>query len=232
MPAGETWLAIGGIGTDKIYARLMKDLLAVLGINLVVIPIPKGQFSIERYAEELYESAVREYGESLNLVAVSMGGALALQMAHKHPAQIKRLVLISTCAGRGSRPGKLLPTSALMLSGLVPSLYPVLARLIHGHELDPELGDAATGRISAFEFGLRGSAAMRWSAYSWLDEIGQDHQVLVVHGAGDEIVPVINGQWLAEGIGCQMVRVEDGSHSIVHTHSGQIAKAMAEWLSE
>ena len=91
MAAQETILFIPGHMCD---ARLFAPQIAALEneYRIVVADLKTGN-SFEGYIASALESA----GEgAFNLVGLSMGGMLAVQMAAQHPGRIKRLALLST----------------------------------------------------------------------------------------------------------------------------------------
>ncbi len=52
-----------------------------------------------RTFSELYEHVLKQLPERFDLVAMSMGGALALRLALEQPARVRKLVLVATSGG-------------------------------------------------------------------------------------------------------------------------------------
>jgi pimeloyl-ACP methyl ester carboxylesterase len=109
--------------------------------------------------------------DRLDVLGYSWGGALAQELAHRHPGRVGRLVLCGTTCGLGGWLGNPQALAALTgpgAHGRGPSLAGVTAQLY---------------------------AIARWSSLPWLHEVSQP--TLVVAGGDDPIVPLGNARLLA-----------------------------------
>jgi poly(3-hydroxyalkanoate) depolymerase len=141
---------------------------------------------------------------SADVLGVSLGGAVAQELAHRHPGKVRRLVLAATSCGLGGVPGR--PVALALLS--TPYRYysrshlRAIAGRLYGGDIArrPELLDRHAYSRLAHAPSLRGylwqmSATIGWSSLPYLRRIGQP--VLVLTGDDDPIIPVVNGRILA-----------------------------------
>jgi len=162
--------------------------------------VPRRMPAIARVVERLL-TALGE--EQVDVLGVSLGGAIAQQLARQAPDRVGRLVLAATMPGIGGVPGS--PTVLLKMS--TPRRY---------H--DPEYFRAVAGELYGGRSRLDGPSAMHslsrfarpptwngylqqlyaiqgWSSMPWLHRLAQP--TLVISGDDDPIVPLINGRILA-----------------------------------
>ncbi len=159
-----------------------------------------------------------------NIVGISMGGFISLEVALRHPALVEKLVLTSTSAGgpthvqpgpemlamlgqdrRGMEPGELGRQSytLIMAPGYAASHPEVMDRI----------AETARYRPQPFEAYMRQLQACM--GHNASDRLGQIHApTLVVHGEVDPLVPVENGKYLAAHI--------PGAKLIHYPNTGQI----------
>jgi pimeloyl-ACP methyl ester carboxylesterase len=154
-----------------------------------------------------------------HVMGVSLGGAVAQQLARSFPDRVDRLVLVSTGPGALSVPGR---PDALMRFAR-PHAYADLRELeqdagrifggrlrqqpdlVHTWPLRPPAG------LKAWVYRLAGTAA--WSSLPWLHRLRQP--TLVVHGDDDPIVPLANGRLIARLIPDARLRVVNGGGHLV-----------------
>ena len=116
----------------------------------------------------------------LDVLGYSWGGALAQELAHRHPGRVRRLVLCGTTCGLGGMPGNPQALAALAIPRR-------------------SAGDHAPGahrrKPSFAGFTAQLCAIARWSSLPWLHELSQP--TLVVAGGDDPVVPLGNARLLA-----------------------------------
>jgi pimeloyl-ACP methyl ester carboxylesterase len=161
------------------------------------------------------------------LVGHSMGGAIALSVAHMRPQCVAGLILI----GCGAR----LPVPAAILDGLVVEPQRALA------EFGARLGTSGAGP-SSFSAGpglgaidpavLRADllACGRFDATGWLGELSMP--ALVVVGRGDRVTPVALGEDLAGRMGAAtLVVMEGGGHFVALEQPSRVGEVVRGWLA-
>lgn len=142
--------------------------------------------------------------KAVDVLGVSYGGAIAQELAHRHPRRVRRLVLAATMCGVGAIPGR--PEALFLLA--TPYRYysrahfkSVAARL-YGGEIarHPELLERQAYLRLGHAPSLRGylwqlAALAGWSSLPYLHRIRQP--ALVVNGDEDPIVRAVNARLLA-----------------------------------
>lgn len=193
--AGAPLVLIGGLGTDL---SEWESLIRPLAEHRQVVAFdnrgagrsdqPDQPYSIEQMAGDT-AGLVRALGVArADVLGVSMGGRIALELALAHPEQVNRLVLVSTAARVGPRPWWF-GLSTLLASGpLFKSKYP-----------QPR---------AAFLRQLRAS-----SSYNCAARLGEIHApALILHGRGDRIAPYALAEELHAGIAGSRLVAFDGGH--------------------
>ena len=171
-----------------------------------------------------------------HVLGVSLGGAVAQQLARSHPERVDRLVLVSTGPGTSrsrpaGRPAAVRPTHGLhrhhRRSSSVPgSIFGGRLReqpeLVRGWHLRPP---AST---KAWLYRLAGTTG--WSSLPWLHRLTQP--TLIVHGDDDPIVPLVNARLIA----CRMPDarlevVEGGGHLLLLDSAADVVPIITGFLT-
>ena len=213
--AGPAVLLIAGLGYSN---WCWQELQAVLSANYRVISFdnrgtgrsakPKGPYSIAMLAEDAAQLLDAIGAPQVHVVGHSMGGYIALTLAHTQPARVKTLTLVSTtCGGPGTVPA---PEATLKLWGDVAGLPPEQAAR---RSMPTSFAPGWTERHpQRFEDLL--AARLRhptppecWAAQfagcveyveRGVDVSGLAFPGLVIHGTEDRIVPYQNGVNLSQ----------------------------------
>lgn len=149
---------------------------------------PDQPYSIEQMAGDT-AGLIRALGiERADVLGISMGGRIALDLALAHPEQVNRLVLVSTSARIHARPWWFGLTTRLATSPIFQSKYP-----------QPRY---------AFLRQLRAS-----SAYDCAARLGEIHApTLILHGRRDKTTPYPLAEEMHAGIVGSRLVAFDGGH--------------------
>lgn len=159
---------------------------------------PRRMPAIARVVEHLLTAL----GEGqVDVLGVSLGGAIAQQLARQAPHRVRKLVLAATMPGVGGVPGS--PSVLMKMS--TPRRYrdPEYFREVAGSLYGGRSRDSSeAGVASRFKapptwagYAHQLYAIQGWSSMPWLHRIR--HRTLVMTGDDDPIIPVVNGRILA-----------------------------------
>jgi pimeloyl-ACP methyl ester carboxylesterase len=197
--------------------------------------MPSRPYTISRLAR--FCASVLEVAEvsQADVLGVSLGGAIAQQLAHARPDRVRRLVLVSTSPGALSVPGR----PEALLRFLRPTAY-ASKRTMERH-----VGTMFGGRmrthpqlvrrwhfqpprhLRAYAFRLAGTAG--WTSLPWLRLLPPP--TLVVHGTDDPIVPLVNARLLARLIpDARLHTVRGGGHLLLLDSATEVAPVITAFL--
>jgi poly(3-hydroxyalkanoate) depolymerase len=176
--------------------------------------------------------------ERVDALGVSWGGALAQELAYRHPDRIRRLVLCATGAGGLLVPGhpRVMAILATPLRYWSPTYLTRVAPVLYGPDIvdDPEMLSRQrhirfTRSPSGRGYLYQVLALRRFVSGLWLHRLRQP--TLVVHGDADPIVPVANARILAARIpNARLVTVPGGGHLFLLTRPVAMAGLITEFL--
>ena len=190
---------------------------------------------------DLVARVVGEVGhEQVDVLGISWGGALSMELAHRHPRLIRRMVLTATTPGWGGilgRPAALgvlaSPAryySADYLRRIAPTLYGpgILAR----PDLLAEHTELRTNRRPSFlGYWYQLLAIQIWSALPYLPRLRQP--TLVLAGDRDPITPAGHGRILASRLPAGRLHlVEGGGHLHLFIRAEEMADLIRTFLDE
>jgi poly(3-hydroxyoctanoate) depolymerase len=180
------------------------------------------------------------YG-AVDVLGVSLGGALAQELAKQRPERIRRLVLAATAPGvpgLGGVPGN--PRAMLTLATprryhdeeyfrrVAPTLYGGASRRDGGlieQQAHARLGNPPTWRGYAAQL----YAIQGWTMLPWLRLL--HHDTLVLAGDDDPIVPLVNGKILARLLpNATLHVVRGGGHLFLLEQAEESAAAVRAFL--
>jgi len=181
------------------------------------------------------------YGE-VDVLGVSLGGALAQELAKQRPERIRRLVLAATAPGvpgLGGVPGS--PRAMLTLATprryhdeayfrrIAPTSYGGASRRDGGlieQQAHARLGKPPTWRGYAAQL----YAIQGWTMVPWLRLVRQP--TLVLAGDDDPIVPVANARIMARLLpDARLEVVEDGGHLFLLDMTDEVVGRVDEFLT-
>ena len=171
-----------------------------------------------------------------HVMGVSLGGAVAQELARSHPDRVDRLVLVSTGPGAMGVPGR---PDVLMRFGR-PTAYSDIGILernagrIFGGRLraQPELvrGWHLRPPASTKAWVYRLAATTGWSSLPWLHRLTQP--TLVVHGDDDPVVPVVNARLIACRVpDARLEVVEGGGHLLLLDSAAEVIPVITDFLT-
>jgi pimeloyl-ACP methyl ester carboxylesterase len=157
--------------------------------------------------------------EQAHVLGYSFGGAVAQELAHRHPRRVERLVLVATTFGVGAKPGSPLAMASLMtpLRYYSPRFLRMVAPFTFGGDSSPsdeELLDRRQRPPNVFGYMQQLGAIGTWTSLPWLASLAQP--TLVVMGADDPLAPLANGRYMAARIPrAQLVVVPGAGHLLL-----------------
>ncbi|EYS97031.1 poly(3-hydroxyalkanoate) depolymerase [Cupriavidus sp. SK-4] len=240
--AGPPLLIFNGIGANLELIEPFVDALA--GVEVIIFDVPGAggspaplmpyRFSnLCVLADRLLSHL--GYAGQVDTLGVSWGGALAQEFARLCPQRCRRLVLAATSPGVIMVPGRLSVLSKMI--GVRRYSDPEYLRRV-GADLyggafrdDPALLDEhgrhmqrPRGRGYLYQL----LAAWGWSSLPWLGAVRQP--TLVMHGADDPIVPLVNARILAARIPNAELHVLDDGHLFLVTGAENTARVVGAFL--
>lgn len=231
-PSGRTPLALlPGLLLDRaLWRHQARDLADLAEIRIA-------DFSSQDSIEAMARSVLAAMPERFALCGLSMGGYVALSVAHLAPERVERLALLDTRAAPDSpevtarRRGLLALAEKGQFKGVTPKLLPLL---IH----ERRLGDAAltadlmaqAERIGRDGFRRQQTAIMnRPDARPWLPAIRCPTLVMV--GRQDVLTPLENATELAAGIpDSRLAVVDDCGHLPPLEQPEETTRQLRRWL--
>jgi 3-oxoadipate enol-lactonase len=161
--------------------------------------------------------------ERAHVYGVSMGGGIAMKLAHETPARVRSLVLGSTAMQSPtysvSKPSRPL-LGALRYRLQVRLLRPLLRKRLYGPIAPAEAVERDLAVLSAMRFAPKGVYAQDLAIASYdmtPDKVAQlQMPALVLHGTADKTVPYREGVGLAEMLpDARLITYEGAGHNFV-----------------
>jgi len=175
----------------------------------------------------------------IDVLGLSWGGALAQELACRHPERIGKLILVATMHGWTSVPGRPAAVSILLsptryysrryLYHVAPTLYGGAIR--SNRELIREHARVRASRPpTMLGYTHQMLALRRWTSWPWLGRIEQP--TLIMAGDDDPIVPVTNAVAMADRIpDARLNIVEGGGHLFLYTRPVESATNLLAFLN-
>jgi pimeloyl-ACP methyl ester carboxylesterase len=176
-----------------------------------------------------------------DLLGYSFGGALAQEMARRHPDRVRRVILGATTFGLGGLPARpsvyihmIQPAryrSSRYLDWVAPRIYGGQARVAGAQSGAGVLAQARLARPPSTAGYLSQLAAIAgWTSLPWLHTL--EMPVLVMAGDDDPIIPLLNAKILARRIpGARLHVVRGGGHLFLLDDRQDVVEAIDDFLS-
>lgn len=155
--------------------------------------------------------------QAADVLGYSFGGLLALELAHRSPAKVRRLVLCATAQGLPVIPPRPLPALMLMTPGRYyhPHLFRLMVPRIAGGrtrrdpvQLDRQLSSRLARPPQLLGYAYQLYAASGWTSVPWLWRVRQP--ALILAGDDDPVVPLANARIMARLMPNARLRVVSG----------------------
>lgn len=172
--------------------------------------------------------------DKVDVMGVSWGGGMAQQFAFQHPRRVGKLILAATSPGTLMVPGEF---SALSKMADPRRYYDTRFmrenfKALYGDEPGSAAG-GHTDRISPptrVGYAYQLAAMFGWTSAPFLPLMRQ--KTLVLMGADDRIVPVINGRILARFIPRARLEVVPGGHLFLVSRAAEAVPLIKAFLAE
>lgn len=203
-----------------------------------------GPYTVAEMAEDASGLLTALGIASADVFGISMGGMIAMELALRHPLQVKKLVLGCTTAGGPTAKvappevmQQMLAAHAMMASDMaqavetiMPLLYP--PEFIAAHPELKQMAMLAAGTMTATppETIERTAAGLQsFDAYDRLDRI--KCPVLIMHGDRDVVVPPENAEIIHSRLPqAEVVMIPDAGHAFQAANPPGIHQRIVEWL--
>jgi pimeloyl-ACP methyl ester carboxylesterase len=198
---------------------------------------PDGPYTTAMMADD-YAGLLQALGlGAVRVVGISMGGAVAQELALRHPQLVQRLVLVSTWAQCDAYTSEVFETLAALQAIVSPREFAQLLQLwiwspgyfaAHRDELRAERPEAAGMTPAAF---TAQAAACRFHDTT-LRLPGITVPTLITAGTADIFTPVLYAQQLQAGLPHAELRLFPGTGHAHHWEAlDQFNTDVAQWLS-
>lgn len=161
--------------------------------------------------------------DEVDVLGYSFGGALAQELAHRHPARVSRLILGATACGVGGIPA----ISTVYLHMAHPLRYYsegylnwVSPRLLGGRQRHDSASTNEQVRLrlnappSVLGYAAQLAAITGWSSLPWLHQLRMP--TLVMAGNDDPLIPMVNARLLQRRIpNARLHVVQGGGHLFI-----------------
>jgi 3-oxoadipate enol-lactonase len=196
-----------------------------------------GPYTVAEMADDAVSVLDAAGVESAHVYGISLGGMIAQELALRHPSRVSALVLGATTAGGAN----LVPASEAVNAFVrlraqmtaehavwasVPINYAPRTRRDGGHLIAEDIAQRLRYPVEPEYYSAQLAAAHGHDAH--VEDIRAP--TLVVHGDEDVLIPVANGERLAELIpGAELSRWPGAAH-LYFTDEPEIDRYVARWL--
>ena len=189
--------------------------------------------SMRTFAKFVAELLVALDMPRVDVVGLSWGGMAAQQLVHDHPAQVRRLVLVSTSPGFMGMPSRPSSMKMIMSTRRSEDQLPELVRKLYAGDfvenpaLAHKLGLIRTIDETAYRRQL--TALLGWTSVPWLPSLRT--KTLILHAEDDPVIPYLNARLMRLLIrGASLRKVAGGGHLFVLTRPESCAKRVNTFL--
>jgi len=186
-----------------------------------------GRAKIADYADWLLAFLDALSVEQATLAGHSMGGAIALDLALRHPDRVAGLILIAT--------GARLRVLPAILEGLLQDFEATLDLIVRsafGPEAPESVVRLSRQRMAATSPAVLHDDFRACDAFDVRDRLGQIQvPTLVICGTADQLTPAKYAAYLQEHIpGASLVLIEGAGHMVMLEKPDVVAEAVAHFL--
>ncbi len=171
--------------------------------------------------------------ESMDVMGVSWGGAMAQHFAMQYPGRVERLILAATSAGWIMMPGKFSALSKMANPRryVDPDYMRTNFEILYGDSMDEAGSHVSRLRPpSGIGYAYQLLAMLGWTSAPLLPFL-MKAETLVMMGDSDNIVPLANGKLVASLIpGAELYVVKDGGHLFLVSKAAETMPVIREFL--
>jgi pimeloyl-ACP methyl ester carboxylesterase len=176
--------------------------------------------------------------ERADILGYSFGGVVAMELAHRFPDRVDRLILASTVPGTPAA----IPHPAVFALMLSPLRYyhrrtaELIIPLIAGGQTAYDRRRMRAGLhdrlkrpppVRGYAYQLLAISA--FTSWPWLHRI--PHRTLIVHGRDDPVSPALNARLLTATMpNARLLMVAGGGHLLLLDEASRVAPAIVEFL--
>jgi 3-oxoadipate enol-lactonase len=172
--------------------------------------------------------------ERAHLVGISLGGAIAMTMALRHPERVDRLVLMSTAPKLGTVESWQDRARTVESEGCGAIADAAMDRWFspHFHAAHPKIVAEFREHFAACDAEGYASCCGALARFDVREQLGAiEAETLVVHGADDETVSRADAESLASGIdGARLMTVEGARHLVSAEFPDQVNERLIDFL--
>ncbi len=197
--------------------------------------LPRRMPAIARVVQRVITALGRA---QVDVLGVSLGGAIAQQLARQAPHRVRKLVLAATMPGVGGMPAapRVLMRMSTPRRYRDPEYFAAVAGELYGGRSRQAGGSPVHATASRFAAPPTWAgylhqlyAIQGWSSMPWLHRLR--HRTLVMAGDDDPIVPLINGRILAWRIPrAHLHIVHGGGHLFLLEEPASSAATISQFL--
>ncbi len=188
-----------------------------------------GHHSISDYSRALLEFVDALGLAGFVLVGHSMGGAIALEIACRHPGRVLGLALLGSGARLRVAP-ELLRSAAT--GSTFGSAIKLLVDLAFAPEAEPRLKELAARRLAETRPAVLHGDLVACDAFDLRGQVAMiDVPTLLICGAADRLTPAASSGFLKQQIpGARLELVPDAGHMVMLEKPDAVARLLSEFL--
>jgi 3-oxoadipate enol-lactonase len=199
-----------------------------------------GSYTIQTMADDVIRLMDALAIDQAHIVGISMGGAVAQELAIAHPTRVKRLVLVSTYTSTDRRGADILHSFALMRARFSREEYArATSPWVFTYEdyRIPGLAESVITRLLEDPYFLPADVYARQieaaRSHFTEDRLSQiTAPTLIVAGDEDLMTPMRFSRTLHEGIpGATLAVIRGGGHALVLTHAEELNRIVLSFLT-
>ncbi|MHB1175798.1 MAG: pimeloyl-ACP methyl ester esterase BioH [Sulfuriferula sp.] len=235
------WGMHGGV-----WAGVVDELARHYQLHVVDLPGYGGSAALTPYTLEILAARLIDtLPPHFNVCGWSLGGQVALTLAHLYPARVSGLITVGTTpcfVTRAGWPhGIQREVLQLFAESLVADYEGTLKRFLALQARGDESARAVLAHLrellfvrgrpdqSVLEAGL--DILLNSDLRAAVPDIAQ--RALVIHGTHDALAPVAAGEWLAQHLpGGHLCRIASASHAPFLSHSAEFVTALTDFLHD